>query len=61
MTPTTDSRGSTEALPVAPIVNNGRGEYAGGNVWIIEDIYREPKTIPHRTWNGRGVVGRLRR
>ena len=36
---------------------------AGSSDWvdIVPDIYREPKTIPHRTWNGRGVVGRLRR
>lgn len=32
-----------------------------GLIDIVRDRYREPKTIPHRTRNGRGVVGRLTR
>lgn len=41
----------------------GSSPAAGCSNWmdIVPDIYREPKTIPHRTWNGRGVVGRLRK
>ena len=52
-TPTTDSRGPTEAPAAEPIV------IGGDWMFIVPDIYREPKTVPHRTWNGRGVVGRL--
>lgn len=53
-TPATDSRGPTEACAAVPMLNSG-----GGTLVLNPDLVESPKVVRHRTWNGRGVVGRL--
>ena len=59
----TRRRSSVVERPACTGDRAGSTPVAGSADWmvIVRPEDEEPKIVMHRTWNGRGVVGRLRK